>query len=83
MKEIRSLNECQVSELAINDVVFDILFLRITEKRYTTGRKNGYHFKAVNAMEQTYHSFIFEDKSIFIVDPGQIDALVQLQLYPG
>lgn len=83
MKSNRDLYECLVSEVAVGDVLFDIVFLRITEKQFSGGPKPGYHFKSVNSEDHGYNAFIFDDKSVNVVNPDYIGDLIESTLYSG
>ena len=83
MKANRDMYDCKVSEVAVGDVLFDIVFLRITEKRFTGGQRPGYHFKALNAEDQGYNAFIFDDRIVRVVNPDYIGELIESTLYSG
>jgi hypothetical protein len=83
MKSDRNMYNCQVSELAVGDIIFDIVFLSIIEKHFSCGKNPGYHLMAVNAEDEAYNAFIFEGKGVYIVNPDYLDDLIESNLYSG
>ena len=83
MRTDRNMYDCQVSEIAVGDVLFDIVFLRITEKKFSGGKKPGYILKAVNAEDQGYNAFIYDDLSVWMVNPDYLSELIESTLYSG
>ncbi len=81
MKSDRKLYNCKVSDVVLGDVVFDIVFLEITEKLYMESKNSGYNFKAVNSDDVMYNAYIREDETIFVVDPDHLGFLSELNLY--
>jgi len=81
MKENANLLSCYAGELSVGDVVFDIVFLRITKKTISQGKKTGYSFCATNSLDHTYNAFMWEDTITNIVNPEYIETLISMDLY--
>jgi len=70
MIEEKVLYYSPISELSINDIVFDIRFLKIIEKTFVPSKKNGFILKATCFSSYGYHAFIYEDQNILTVNPN-------------
>jgi hypothetical protein len=69
MKEEGVLYYSLISEISVDDIIFDIRFLKITEKTFCPSKKNGFILKATCSSLYGYHAFMYENQSILTVNP--------------
>ena len=75
LKEDNNLYPCRVGEIAIDDIVFDIYFLKITSKVVVPGNNVGYHLEAVDFLGDIFHAFAWETDELYTVNPDFEDDL--------
>lgn len=70
MKEEEVLYYSPISEISIDDIVFDIRFLKIIDKTFVPSKKSGFILNATCFSSYGYHAFIYEDQNILTVNPN-------------
>jgi hypothetical protein len=75
LREDNNLYSCRVGEIAIDDIIFDIYFLKITSKVLVPGNKVGYQLKAIDFLGDIFQAFAWETDKLYTVNSDFEDDL--------